>query len=316
MKVAFFGSTNFSLEILRSLFKLNKSGNIELKYVVTQPAKPFGRKRELKNNPVADFCIENSIKLFTPNKIKELNNDDFKAHNIELGIVAAYGKILPEWLLESSENGFINFHGSVLPKYRGAVPVQMSILNQDLENAGVTIQKMEKEMDVGDVIEQINAISIENTTSGELMESLARESAHYIMKNPEYLFDPLNWKLRKQDNSQATYCYVDDMTKEKMEVKYEDGVKLTHGKIMAANPEPKAWTKLRIKNLEYKINLVRSRHIDSENEFKRTGTLNLIFDTNSKKLLLELNDGFIEILEIQPEGKNVMDGKSFANGYL
>ena len=171
MKVAFYGSTIFSLEILKKLLELQKStlrqaqgDRIELAYVVSQPAKPFGRKQELKDNVVAEFCRQNSITLFTPNKLKELKEDsEFIIRNSELALalVAAYGKILPSWLLETSKHGFINFHGSLLPKYRGAVPVQMCVMNQDVENSGVTIQKMELEMDEGAMLAQLKVQSSE-----------------------------------------------------------------------------------------------------------------------------------------------------------
>lgn len=320
MKIAFFGSTDFSLKILEALYEFHKENTLEIVYVITQPAKPFGRKKELKNNPIAEFCQNNSIKLFTPDKIKQLKESpefiDVNS-NLDLGIVAAYGKILPKWLLDSSRNGFINFHGSILPKYRGAVPVQMTVMNQDWDNGGVTIQKMQETMDTGPVIAKLkllNAESLIDKTSGELMTELASLTANYVKSNIEYLLNPSDWKLEAQDDSEATYCYVDDMQKEKLEIKFNDGVKLTHGKIMSANPEPLAWVELNIRSEKMRINLLRSKIKDIA--FPKTGDLNLIFDSENKRLLLELNDGFLEIIEIQPVGKKPMDGRSFANGYL
>lgn len=319
MKISFWGSSNFSLEILKALYQKHLERKLELVYVVSQPPKPAGRKKELQQNIVAQFCIENHIPLFTPDKVKDLSA--LITHDSELltdiSVVAAYGKIISESTLNTAKYGFINFHGSILPKYRGATPVQMTVLNQD-EVGGITVIKMDKGMDTGDVITNYELLITRNITSGELMKELALASVRLIDDEFDLIFRPERWNLQKQDESKASYCYVSDFTKEKMEVRYEDGVKLAHGKVMAANPEPGAWAqRAKSKEQRTKFNLVRSFFEGDRNsdKFTKDSYLSFHVDKTTKKLYLELSDGFLEILEIQPEGKKVMDARSFINGY-
>lgn len=349
MNIAFYGSSDFSLAILKKLFEFHKNGKVNLKYVVSQPAKPVGRKKELKNNLVVEYCLQNEILVLTPSKIKELKENlqssifnlqleklgqvnkqtsrlDDKFLNTDISFVAAYGKILPPWLLETAKFGFVNFHGSLLPKYRGAAPVQFTILNQDIEAVGVTLIKMNEGMDTGDVVAnyklRITNYELQNMTSGELMSSLAEQSVQKLEGDFDYIFNPEKWKLEKQDDSKATFCYVADMAKDNFEVKYEDSIVEAHGKIMAANPAPLAWITIlagkpgkdfKIDLFELKINLFRSRILQENLPVRKMNTLDVYI--HEKRLFLQLSDGFLEILELQPVGKSVMDAKSFINGY-
>lgn len=315
MSISFYGSSEFSLIILQKLFELHKQNKINLEYVISQSSKIFGRNKEIKDNPVVSFCKQKNIRFITPEKIKEIKTSEITNIKIDMAVVAAYGKILPEWLLNSTKYGFINFHGSILPAYRGAAPVQFTILNQDIKNAGITIIKMDKGMDTGKIIKneklKINSLEFKKLISGELMMRLAELGAQILEKDFDYIFSPEKWNLIKQDDTKASFCYVSDMAKENFQVNYEDGILKAHGKIMAANPEPKAYVKLIMKDEELTMNILRSDLVDIE--LSKTNQLSL--HKSGKKLYLELHDGFIEILEIQPQGKNPMDAMSFMNGY-
>jgi methionyl-tRNA formyltransferase len=338
MQISFWGSSDFSLEILKELFKKSKEHKLDLLYVVTQPPKPYGRKRELKHNLVAEFCIENEIPVLLPEKLSQIFNlkaidqvpalqyyfiPDIASFDIstDISIVAAYGKIISEKVLNTAKYGFINFHGSILPTYRGAIPVQRTVMNQD-NTCGITVIKMDKGMDTGDVITSYEFEVEENITSGELMGQLAEVSAKLIDRNFDLIFNPEEWDLRPQDHEKATYCYERDFAKEHFQITYEDGVKRAHGKIMAANPEPKAF--VTIFNLQSSIyntvNMIRSYVAGNGENFAEgivpSGTLSLHASVDKSKLFLELCDGFLQIVEIQPIGKNVMDARSYINGYL
>ncbi len=314
MRISFWGSSDFSLEILKELYKKSTEGRIELVYVVSQPAKPFGRKKELKNNLVVQYCINNGINLLLPEKLDKAFRDELP--RVDISFVAAYGHIISEKILNTTRYGFINFHGSILPKYRGAIPVQLTIMNQDIDG-GITIIKMDKGMDTGKIISAYKVDVERNITSGELMNTLAKLSAKKINEDFDLIFNPNLWQLQPQDESIATYSYEKDFTKEKFGINYEDGVKLAHGKIMAANPEPKAWIKI---NGSKNYNLIRSAigpEIPADiSELEKKGELGIRTNIAKRNIYLELNDGFLEIVQIQPEGKNVMDAKSFINGYL
>jgi methionyl-tRNA formyltransferase len=333
MNVAFWGSTEFSLEILKTLHSHQKENKLNIIYVVTQSAKPYGRKKELKHNSVAEYCMQNEITLYTYGKGEfELystdgNKDDKKAIpstllKTDLSIVAAYGKIIAEKTLNLAKNGTINFHGSLLPTYRGAIPVQMTILNQD-KIGGLTIIKMNAGMDTGDIISKYEVQVSNNETSGMLMDKLGKLSAKILTDDFDRIFKPETWKLEKQDESKATVCYERDFDKKNFEINYLDGVRLAHGKIMAANPEPKAWIDTEALNIRLpflKMNLLLSKYEETlitfePAKFKPQNRIAFHIEKETKKLYIELSDGFLEILQIQPEGKNSMDVRSFLNGY-
>lgn len=315
MKVAFYGSTNFSLSILKKLNDFHNQGKIQVEYVVSQSTKELQFSKKIVENPIVRYCIENDIKHFTPSRLKD---SDFLLQieplEVDLVIVAAYGKIIPLSLINKSKYGFINFHGSILPKYRGAVPVQFSILNHDLENSGISIIKMDAGMDDGEILKKIHVSyspeEFQDLTSGELMENLAELSYQTLEKEFDYIFNPGKWDLEEQSEAAATYCYVSDMAKEKLEILFEDTFLKAHGKIMSANPEPKAWVIVDGK----KYNILRSRILSPEINLEKSNKLSLL--KFEKNLYIELMNGFLQILEIQPDGKKVMDATSFINGYL
>lgn len=326
MKISFWGSSDFSLTILKKLYEKHQEKSLELTYVVSQPAKPFGRKKELKHNVVAEFCLEHEIPLLLPHKISQFFAPDqlewyFKPEytptdlHTDISVVAAYGKIIPERVLNTATYGFINFHGSILPKYRGAIPVQLTVCNQD-RIGGITIIKMTKGMDDGEIISAYEVSIEENITGGELMGQLAELSAKMIDVNFDLIFQPKEWQLTPQNHKEATYCYISDFTKDKLEVLPSDSVLQAHGKIMAANPEPKAWAVINGK----KYNLIRS-YLLNRNETVSTHIeisheLSFTSDPSKIHLYLKLKDGLLEVKEVQPEGKSIMDARSFINGYL
>ena len=147
-KIIFFGTPEFAAAILRSL--------VENKYniaaVFSQPDKKIGRKQKVVYSPVKDLALKNNIKVFQPQSLHESGlREEIKKIKPDLFIVAAYGKILPKNILEIPKYGAINVHGSLLPKYRGASPVQCAILNGDKET-GITLMKMNEKMDEGDIL--------------------------------------------------------------------------------------------------------------------------------------------------------------------
>lgn len=305
MKVAFYGSAIFSLYVLEGLWTKVQSGDIELAYVITQPDKPFGRKKELKANPIAEFCRTNGLKYLAPEKLKTLDFDSQEI-KVDLAIVAAYGKIIPQRVLDSAQFGFLNFHGSVLPKYRGACPIQMSILNRETKT-GITLIKMDKGMDTGDILLKQETAINPSYTYGELRDILGNLSRKVII-DENILFNPDKWILIKQEENKASYCYVSDMEKAKLQITPQDTTEKTIGKIKAANPEPIAWVEVS----GQKFNLIECSHIYQIIQ-RQNDILNFI--KKDKKLFLTAKDGLVEINKLQPEGKKIMSDRDFINGY-
>lgn len=323
ISIAFFGSNLFSEYVLRSLYKLNTNADvINISAVITNVSKEFGRKRIIKDNHVTSFCKEKGLVLYQIDKLKEIQDLNF-----DMGIVASYGKIIPAWLLGKPKYGFINFHASLLPKYRGATPIQSIIMNQDISALGISIIKMDEGMDTGDIIYS-KAFNIEyekfiNMTYYDLMLSLAEYAAEILLCEKDYLFNPSCWQLSPQDNSRATYCYLKDFDKEKLRINQDDMAVLAHGKIMSANPEPKAFWICEDGNKKNYFNILRSRLVDDESfltriKNQRQETYPFLLCHN--KLFLNLSyvdDNFVlEVLEIQPFGKKIMSAQDFINGYF
>lgn len=315
MKIIFFGSGYFGLSILRSLVNLHQQGKLEIKAIVSQPAKIFGRSQIILDNLVAKFCKESGYShlLLTPTRLIEIEES---LVNVDLGIVASYGKILPSWLINSFRFGLINFHASLLPKYRGAVPIQAMLLNQDYQALGISVIKIDETLDGGDIILKakldIPYENFINITASELMKIAAEFASSLLINNYEYLLNPSIWILEKQDESCVSYCYLSDLKKENFQILFSDSCFKAHGKIMAGNPDPKAFVIIKDKV----FNLLRSKlHLNQNN--KVCNLNNIVFFTIANKLFINLADStaYLEILEIQPEGKKNLNSNDFINGY-
>lgn len=206
---AFFGTPDVSSETLEIL----KNNGYLPSLIVTSPDKPQGRKMLLTSSPVKNWAIENNIPFTQPEKIGEDFTNKLSKENFDLFIVVAYGKILPENFINIPKFGSINIHYSLLPKYRGASPVESAILNGDKET-GVSIQKMEYKMDSGPIIALEKIEILPNEKSIELRKRLIVIGATLLIKTlPDFMESKIT--LLKQDENDATYC---------KKIKKEDGL--------------------------------------------------------------------------------------------
>ena len=180
LNILFMGTPDFAKESLKEIY--NKGHNIL--GVVTNPDKPKGRGMKMIASPVKEFALSKNINIFQPVKVR--NNEEFieqiKKINPDLICVVAYGKILPKEILEIPKYGCINVHASILPKYRGAAPIQWAILNGD-KRTGVTTMFMDEGMDTGDILLKEEVEIFENETTGELWERLAKIGRKTSCKN-------------------------------------------------------------------------------------------------------------------------------------
>ncbi len=203
IKIAFFGTGNFSANILKSLIS-DFSDDLDIKLAVSQPDKPVWRKKILENTPVKIVAEENNIKLLQPEKLK--NNSDFfeQLEWFDFIVVVAYGKIVPNEVLNAPKYACINIHGSILPDYRWASPIQESIKNWD-KKTGLTIMYMSEGMDEGDIL-KIEEVEIwDNDKTPDIFNKFEKIWPDLLVKTLRWV---LNWgiKWKKQDNSKATYC--------------------------------------------------------------------------------------------------------------
>ena len=179
MKVVFMGTPDFAVESLKAIY----NAKYEVLGVVTNPDKPQGRGMKLTASPVKQFALENGLKVYQPVKVK--NNEEFieelKKLNPDAIVVVAYGKILPKEILEIPKLGCINVHASLLPKYRGAAPIQWAIINGD-KKTGVTTMYMDEGMDTGDIILKQEVDIRDDETTGELWGELSEIGGKLIVE--------------------------------------------------------------------------------------------------------------------------------------
>ncbi|MEP7103873.1 MAG: methionyl-tRNA formyltransferase [Candidatus Dojkabacteria bacterium] len=296
IKTIFIGSGEFAVPVLQ---KLREIDFIDLAAVVTQPDKPVGRKQELTPTPVGEFVkTQNSeFEILKPIKIRQISEELLEKFQPELIIVAAYGQIIPNNIIDSPKYSCLNIHGSLLPLLRGAVPVPMAIL-QGFTETGVTIQKMAEKMDEGDVVTSYGLLVASDETTETLMSRLSQLAVDHLEE------DLRSWTEGKiqaveQDHSKATYCYKDDISKDKAEITFETDAKLAERMVRAFYPWPVAWVKLKdgkvLKIFHAKVCGLRSMVNDSLDKIK--------IEREGKSLFLNLRNGSLELLEVQLEGK-------------
>lgn len=295
IKTLFLGTSDFALEIIRSILASNY---LDLVAVVTQPDRPFGRKKVITPPPVKSLISleAKDIKIFQPEKIKLDYKSILDEVKPEIIIVAAYGQILPEEFLNYPVYGSFNFHGSILPDLRGAIPIQAALL-KGYKKTGVTLQKMVKEMDAGDIVAIRETAIKQDDDYITLEKKLSDLSAEII--NSE-LKDYINGKIVviKQEEAEATYCYIKDITFESAEIKFSDDKYTAINKIKAYSKSPVAWVRLE----NGKILKIFKAKINSNDPIEKITGLKLLKD-RQKNILLCLRDGQIELLDMQLEGK-------------
>lgn len=294
INVVFMGTPDFSVPVLKKLIEYT---NVVL--VVTQPDKEKGRKRELTMSPVKEVAIKNNIRVFQPIKIREDYEliDQLKP---DLIVTCAYGQILPKALLDIPKYGSINVHASLLPKYRGAAPIQHALLNGD-EETGVTLMYMDAGMDTGDMIaKSFYRIKGEDNV-GALHDKLSVIGADLLV---EKLGDIISGKANREKQNDAMATYAAMIKREDENIDINDNGKNIINKIRAFNPWPLAH--LRIKDEEIKV--VEARFEPQE----KTVVGKVIITKN--QLGIQVCDGIIYLDKIKPVGKKTMLVKDYLNG--
>lgn len=307
--IIFMGTGDYGGTILTALLLHNQS----IAAVVTRPDRKGGRKgksdkRTTIFNAVKDIAISKNIELLQPERITDDVIKTFNDINPHVVIVASYGRILPEKLLTTSVNGFVNVHGSLLPKYRGASPIQNAILAGEQET-GTTIMQMDTGMDTGDIIAQTSMSIKETDTSGTLFPKMAQHGANLLVKTlPKYLDDPNN--VSAQDNSQATLCQL--IEREDGHVQWNESSQDIYNRFRALAPWPgifSFWKKNETDIMRVKF-LSILPIIDVKNDDAILGEV-FKYDT---EICVHTRKGCIILKTVQLEGKKEMDIVTFING--
>lgn len=292
------GTPDFAVPALEALYKSKHN----IAGVFSQPDKPVGRKQVLTPPPVKAFAVQNGLSVYQPNSLK--NDDSYELIqklNPDIIIVAAYGKILPKNILDFPEYGCVNIHASLLPKYRGAAPIQWAVINGD-KKTGITIMKMAEGLDTGDMILVDKTEIGENETSAELFDRLAEQGAVSLLKALDMLENG-SVEFTSQDDALSTYAVK--ITKALSPIDWSKSASEVHNLVRGLQTWPCASTI--IDGKEFKIH----KTVLSLKTGNKPGE---IFD-NKGVLTVCCGDGCcVDVLEIQPQGKKKMDIKSFFAG--
>lgn len=299
MRIIFMGTPDFSVPCLEALIKSDN----EVVGVFTQPDKPKGRGYELTPPPVKQCALNNNLQVFQPASMR--NGEALgiiNSLNADLIIVVAFGKILPQEILESVKYGCINIHASLLPKLRGAAPIQWSILNGEAET-GVTSMQMDVGLDTGDMLIKKATKITEDITAEELFDELSTMGAEVLIETIEALKKG-ELKPEKQDDSLSNYAPI--ITKELCPIDFAKSAVEVHNKVRGLYSWPIATTVINGK----KFKIHKSRIL--EEIF--SGNPGEIVDNNNRLVIMCGDGKCVEILEIQAEGKKKMDTQSFLRG--
>lgn len=297
MRTVFMGTPSFAVPCLEALIEAKH----EVVGVFTQPDKPVGRKRIITPPEVKLKASENNISVFQPEKLRDESVYELiKQLDPELIAVVAYGKILPKQILDYPKYGCINVHGSLLPKLRGAAPIQWSVINGD-KYAGVTTMRMDEGLDTGDMILQKKVEIYPDETSGELYDRLSLLGAQALIETVG-LLEEGKAVFEKQDDSLSTYAPLLD--KEMSVIDWNDSCQSIYNKIRGLSPWPVAHTIFEGK----KLKILKAKPVSD-----MSGKPGEIIESR-KKLVVSCGDGAIEILNLQLEGKKAMDSSAFLAG--
>ena len=317
MRILFMGTPDFALESLKALYE----AKYDIIGVVTNVDKPKGRGMKMVASPVKEYAIEKNLQVYQPVKVR--NNPEFlegvKKLNPDLICVVAYGKILPQELLDVPKYGCVNVHGSLLPEYRGAAPIQWSVLNGD-RKTGVTTMFMNAGMDTGDMILKEEVEIGEDETTGELWDRLKMIGAKLLIKTVKEIENGTATRTKQPEEGTMAPMLSKEMAKIDWENKNAKEIK---NLVRGLNPIMGAYTFLDGKKIKFwKVQTLTENELLEKfqelAEYKyhldkmQAGTV--LFSDDKKGLFIKANDGILQVLEMQGENSKRMAGGDFLRG--
>lgn len=311
MKIVFMGTPDFAKESLEAIY--NAGHNIIA--VVTNPDKPKGRGMKMIAFPVKEFAIEKKLHVYQPLKVRK--NTEFiekiKNLNPDVICVVAYGKILPKEILEIPRLGCINVHGSLLPKYRGAAPIQWAVINGE-KQTGITTMYMDIGMDTGDMILKETVNIGEDETTGELWEKLSTLGGKLLVDTLKLIEEGKAPREKQSDD----FTLAPMLSKEMAEIKWEEkSAQEIKNLVRGLNPIMGAYTFVNDKKLKFwKVNVIDFNEFESKYNMSTSNTElgNVILANDKQGLFLKARDAVLEVLEMQAEGSKKMNAKDYLRG--
>ena len=302
MKIIFMGTPDFAKESLEAVYNAGH----EVLAVVTNPDRPKGRGMKLVSSPVKEFAVEKGLKIYQPEKVK--NNvefiDEIKKFQPDVICVVAYGKILPKEIVEIAKYGCINVHGSLLPQYRGAAPIQWAVLNGD-KKTGVTTMYMDTGMDTGDMILKEEIEIGEDETTGEVWKKLSKIGANLLVKTLKQIEDGTAPRIPQSSDFSMAPMLEKDMSKIDWKNKNAKQIK---NLVRGLNPIMGTYSYLDGKKIKFwKVDILQDDKSGIE-----SGT---VIKADSKDgLYIKAKNGIIKVIEIQGENAKKMSIQDFLRG--
>ena len=297
MRIIFMGTPDFAVPALQALLQSNH----EMIAVYSQPPKPKGRGYGVSPSRVHQVALDHNIPVFHPKSLKpDSEQEIFKNLAPDIAVVAAYGLILPQAILDIPRLGCLNIHGSILPRWRGAAPIQRAIMEQD-DESGVCIMQMEAGLDTGPVFEERRVPITSKTTSAMLHDDLARVGAQALMSVIEALDKDPHIQPKPQPEEGVTYAHK--LTHEDAKINWDLDASKIDCLIRGLNPWPGSYTFLQ----DLRLKIIEAKPIAMDHH-SPPGT---VLDT---QLTIACAHGAIQILRVQKEGGKPLSTKDFLNG--
>jgi len=299
MRIVFMGTPDFSVPVLEALAKHH-----QVIGVVTQPDKPKGRGKAVLMTPVKEKALELGIPVYQPAKVRTPEFVEvLKELNPDVMVVVAFGQILKKNVLDIPAYGCVNVHASLLPKYRGAAPIQWAVIDGE-EESGVTTMMMDEGIDTGDMLERAVVRLDPEETGGSLHDKLSRMGAELILSTLEKI--EKGTIVRTPQTDEGT-CYAKMLSKSMGDIDWTMDAAAIERLIRGLNPWPSAYTRWNGKTLK----IWKAQALSEEYE----GTCGEVVYTDKNSILVKTGKGTLSLKELQPEGKKRMDVDAFLRGY-
>lgn len=315
MKLVFMGTPDFAVSALSALIEAGH----QVAAAVTQPDKPKGRGKAVIMPPVKEKAMEYGIPVYQPDRI----STDEEFYELLTGIkpdaivVAAFGQLLPERILSLPRYGCINVHASLLPRYRGAAPIQRAVIDGEQET-GITTMFMDIGLDTGDILEQMTVALDEAETGKSLFDKLSKAGGILIVSTLKKLEDQTAVR-KKQDETQATYAKM--LSKSSGRIDWRQDAGTIERLVRGLNPWPSAYTLCKGRTLKLwaagvvpDAAAVKAEFPDMDMERDKTFTAGTVAYVGKDNFLVQTGNGFLNVREVQLEGKKRMDAGSFLRG--
>lgn len=308
MKIIFMGTPDFAKESLQKIFEAGH----EICAVVTNPDKPKGRGMKLAISPVKEYAIEKGLTIYQPQKIRKNIGflETLKSLNPDVICVVAYGKILSKEILEIAKNGCINVHASLLPQYRGAAPIQWSVINGD-KYTGVTTMYMDEGMDTGDMILTEKVEIGKDETTGELWDRLSKIGGNLLVETLEEIENGTAQRTKQDEDFSMAPMLDKKMAKIDWNSQTVEQIK---NLVRGLNPIMGAYTFLDGKKIKFwKVNIEKVEDFEKKGISKfKNGTV--VLSDDKEGLFIKGKNGIIQVLEIQGENSKRMKVQDFLRG--